>query len=125
MKSRLTNLGDGSRLSRTNKKLEVEPNTERRDVADLLLVAAGASPYSREVNPRNKACWIAPAPTACVSMRALVEAGAPADIVLVRTTPVDRPDPPVGASGVARRAGRRDGLYGAALRQEVRSLVPA
>ena len=28
-------------------------------------------------------------------LRALVEAGAPADIVLVRTTPVDRPDPPL------------------------------
>ena len=33
-------------------------------------------------------------------MRALVEAGAPSDIMLVRTTPVERPDPPAGASGV-------------------------
>ena len=109
MKSRLTNLGDGSCLSRTHKKLEVEPNIERRDVAGLLLVAAGASPYPREVNLRNKAFWNPPAPTACVWMRALVEAGAPADIVLVRTTPVDRPRP-AGRCVRRRRAGRRDGL---------------
>ncbi len=56
-------------------------------------------------------------------LRALVEAGAPADIVLVRTTPVDRPDPPVGASGVTERADEI--AFGAALRQELRSLALA
>jgi NTE family protein len=36
-------------------------------------------------------------------LRALIEAGAPADILLVRTTPVLRPDPPAGAAAVLER----------------------
>jgi NTE family protein len=56
-------------------------------------------------------------------LRALVEAGAPADIVLVRTTPVERPDPPVGGSGVLDRADEM--VFAAALRQELRSLAVA
>ena len=56
-------------------------------------------------------------------LRALVEAGAPADIVLVRTAPVERPDPPVGGSAVAERADEM--TFGAALRQELRSLARA
>jgi NTE family protein len=56
-------------------------------------------------------------------LRALVEAGAPADIVLVRTTPVERPDPPAGAAGVLDRA--EEMAFGAALRQELRSLALA
>src|SRR4051794_11861310 len=56
-------------------------------------------------------------------LRALGGAGGPADIVLVRTTPVERPDPPVGASGVAERVDEI--AFGAALRQELRSLALA
>ncbi len=56
-------------------------------------------------------------------LRALVEAGAPADIVLVRTAPAERPDPPLGASGVLDRADEM--TFGAALRQELRSLALA
>jgi NTE family protein len=56
-------------------------------------------------------------------LRCLIEAGAPADIVLVRTTPVERPDPPVGAAGIAERADEM--AFGAALRQELRSLALA
>ncbi|WP_431271652.1 hypothetical protein [Dankookia sp. P2] len=56
-------------------------------------------------------------------LRALVEAGAPADIVLVRTTPLERPDLPLGASGIAERADEM--ALGAALRQELRSLALA
>jgi NTE family protein len=56
-------------------------------------------------------------------LRALVEAGAPADVVLVRTAPVERPDPPVGGSAVAERAD--EVTFGAALRQELRSLARA
>ncbi len=36
-------------------------------------------------------------------LRSVVEADAPADIVLVRTSPVDRPAPLVGTSGLAER----------------------
>ena len=56
-------------------------------------------------------------------LRALVEAGAPADIVLLRTTPVERPDPPVGAAGVLERADEM--VFAAAVRQELRSLAVA
>jgi len=56
-------------------------------------------------------------------LRPLVEAGAPSDIVLVRTTPVERPDPPAGAAGVLDRADEM--AFGAALRQELRSLAVA
>ena len=56
-------------------------------------------------------------------LRALVEAGAPADIVLVRTAPVERPDPPAGAAGVLERT--EEMAFGAALRQELRSLALA
>jgi NTE family protein len=56
-------------------------------------------------------------------LRALVEAGAPSDIVLVRTTPVERPDPPAGAAGVLDRADEM--VFAAALRQELRSLARA
>ncbi|WP_165982496.1 patatin-like phospholipase family protein [Dankookia rubra] len=56
-------------------------------------------------------------------LRALVEAGAPADIVLVRTTPEERPDLPAGASGVAERVDEI--AFGTALRQELRSLALA
>ena len=56
-------------------------------------------------------------------LRALVEAGAPADIVLVRTAPAERLDPPLGASGVLDRADEM--TFGAALRQELRSLALA
>jgi NTE family protein len=56
-------------------------------------------------------------------LRALIEAGAPADIVLVRTTPVERPDPPTSAAGVLERT--EEMTFGAALRQELRSLALA
>jgi NTE family protein len=56
-------------------------------------------------------------------LRALVEAGSPADVVLVRTTPVERPDPPAGAAGVLDRADEM--VFGAAVRQELRSLAVA
>jgi NTE family protein len=56
-------------------------------------------------------------------LRALVEAGAPSDIILVRTTPVERPDPPAGAAGVLDRADEM--VFAAAVRQELRSLAVA
>jgi NTE family protein len=56
-------------------------------------------------------------------LRALIEAGAPADIVLVRTTPVERPDLPTSAAAVLERM--EEMTFGAALRQELRSLALA
>ena len=56
-------------------------------------------------------------------LRALIEAGAPADIVLVRTTPVERPDPPASGAAVLERT--EEMTFGAALRQELRSLALA
>jgi NTE family protein len=56
-------------------------------------------------------------------LRALIEAGAPADIVLVRTTPQVRPDLPNGGAAVLERT--EEMTFGAALRQELRSLALA
>ena len=53
-------------------------------------------------------------------LRALVEAGAPADVLVVRTTPLERPGVPTGATAVQNRA--NEITFGAALRQELRSL---
>lgn len=55
-------------------------------------------------------------------LRALIEAGAPADILLVRTTPVERPEPPpADAAGLLERTDEL--TFGSALRQELRSLA--
>jgi NTE family protein len=56
-------------------------------------------------------------------LRALIEAGAPADILLVRTTPQERPDLPTGAAAILERT--EEMTFGAALRQEFRSLALA
>ena len=55
-------------------------------------------------------------------LRALIEAGAPPDIMVVRTTPVERPaPPPTDAAGLLERTDEL--AFGAALRQELRSLA--
>ncbi|MGX9966835.1 patatin-like phospholipase family protein [Roseomonas sp. F4] len=55
-------------------------------------------------------------------IRALIESGAPADILIVRTTPVDRPAaPPTDAAGLLDRTNEL--TFGAALRQELRSVA--
>jgi NTE family protein len=56
-------------------------------------------------------------------LRALIEAGAPADVILVRTTPQDRPDLPSGGAAILERT--EEMTFGAALRQELRSLALA
>ncbi|MGG5819542.1 patatin-like phospholipase family protein [Falsiroseomonas sp. HW251] len=56
-------------------------------------------------------------------LRPLIEAGAPPDILLVRTTPVARPGVPIGATAILERT--EEMTFGAALRQELRSLALA
>jgi NTE family protein len=56
-------------------------------------------------------------------LRALIEAGAPADIVLVRTTPVERPGLPMTSAAIVERT--EEMTFGGALRQELRSLALA
>ena len=53
-------------------------------------------------------------------LRALIEAGAPSDVLVVRTTPLERPEMPSGAAAIQNRADEI--TFGAALRQELRSL---
>ena len=48
----------------------------------------------------------------------IVEAEGPTDLVIVRTTPVERPEPPSGVHGVSERISEI--AFGAALRQELR-----
>lgn len=55
-------------------------------------------------------------------IRALIEAGAPPDIVIIRTTPVERPErPPTDAAGLLERTTEMS--FGSALRQELGSLA--
>jgi NTE family protein len=56
-------------------------------------------------------------------LRPLIEAGAPADVILVRTAPLERPEPPHGAADVRERAAEI--AFGTALRQELRTLAVA
>jgi NTE family protein len=56
-------------------------------------------------------------------LRALIEAGAPADLVIVRTMPLERLDVPTGASGLAERINEL--TFGASLRNELHALASA
>jgi NTE family protein len=56
-------------------------------------------------------------------LRPLIEAGAPADVILIRTTPAERPEPPHGTADIRERAAEI--AFGTALRQELRSLAVA
>lgn len=56
-------------------------------------------------------------------LRAMIEAGAPPDLLIVRTTPLERPGRPMGAVAVHERV--NEITFGAALRSELRSLALA
>jgi NTE family protein len=56
-------------------------------------------------------------------LRPLIEAGAPADVILVPTAPMERPEAPHGAADIRARAAEL--AFGTALRQELRSLAVA
>lgn len=54
-------------------------------------------------------------------IRALIEAGAPEDVLIVRTTPLERPEVPTAAASVRERV--NEFAFGSVLRQELRSLA--
>jgi NTE family protein len=56
-------------------------------------------------------------------LRPLIEAGAPADVILVPTGPAERPEPPHGAADIRERAAEI--AFNTALRQELRTLATA
>ncbi|WP_426959416.1 patatin-like phospholipase family protein [Muricoccus radiodurans] len=56
-------------------------------------------------------------------VRALIEAGAPSDVVIIRTTPTERSELPNGTAAVRERS--TELAFGAALRQELRSIAHA
>jgi NTE family protein len=56
-------------------------------------------------------------------LRPLIEAGAPADVILVPTAPMERPEPPHGAADIRERSAEI--AFGTALRLELRSLAMA
>lgn len=53
-------------------------------------------------------------------LRPLIEAGAPTDVILVRTTPVERPEPPEGIGDIRGRAAKF--AFASALRYELCSI---
>jgi NTE family protein len=89
--------------------------------AEVLLASACLPQFFPAVDIEGEAYWdggYASNPP----LRALIEAGAPADIIVVRTTPVERPErPPTDAAGLLERTNEL--TFGAALRQELRSLA--
>ncbi len=56
-------------------------------------------------------------------VRALIEAGAPADLVIVRTMPIERLDAPTSAAGLTERINEL--TFGASLRNELSALASA
>lgn len=56
-------------------------------------------------------------------VRPLIEAGAPADVLIVRASPLERPGTPTGAPAVQERV--NEITFGSALRGELRSLAMA
>lgn len=56
-------------------------------------------------------------------LRMLIEAGVPKDLIIVRATPVERPDAPTGAAGIHHRIAEI--AFGGPLRQELRNLAVA
>src|SRR3954454_25103985 len=56
-------------------------------------------------------------------LRPLIEAGAPADVILVPTAPMERPEPPHGAADIRERSAEI--AFATALRLELRSLAMA
>jgi NTE family protein len=56
-------------------------------------------------------------------LRSLIEAGAPSDIIVIRTTPLERPEIPLGPQRIMDRV--TEIAFGGALRQELRSLALA
>jgi NTE family protein len=52
-------------------------------------------------------------------LRPLIEAGAPSDVLIIRTTPLERPEVPAGTMPIQDRV--NEITFGAALRQELRS----
>ncbi len=56
-------------------------------------------------------------------LRPLIEAGAPSDVLIVRTTPLERPEMPRAAASVHERV--NEFTFGSALRQELRSVALA
>ena len=56
-------------------------------------------------------------------LRHLIETGAPPDVLIVRTTPLERPSPPSGTAAVKERV--NEITFGSALRSELRTLAVA
>lgn len=95
---------------------------DREVTADALLASACLPQLFPAVEIDGEAYW--DGGYACnPPLRALIEAGAPADLVLVRTTTVARPDVPTGAADVLDRT--NEVTFGAALRHELRTLALA
>lgn len=87
---------------------------------DALLASTCLPQFFPTVEIDGEAYWdggYASNPPLC----ALIEAGAPSDVVIVRTTPHERPWTPRQAASVQERA--NEITFGAALRQELRSLA--
>ena len=90
--------------------------------ADVLLASACLPQIFPPVDIEGEAYWdggYASNPP----LRPLIEAGAPADVILVPTAPMERLEPPHGAADIRERSAEI--AFGTALRLELRSLAMA
>ncbi|MDO9710767.1 patatin-like phospholipase family protein [Paracraurococcus lichenis] len=90
--------------------------------ADVLLASACLPQIFPPVELEGEAYWdggYASNPP----LRPLIEAGAPADVILVPTAPMERPELPHGAADIRERSAEI--AFGTALRLELRSLAMA
>jgi NTE family protein len=90
--------------------------------ADVLLASACLPQFFPPVEIEGELYWdggYASNPP----LRPLIEAGAPSDVILVPTGPLERPEPPQGAADIRERAAEI--AFNTALRLELRSLAMA
>lgn len=95
---------------------------DREVTADALLASACLPQVFPAVEIAGEAYWdggYASNPP----LRPLIEAGAPSDVIVVRTTPFERPGTPAGAGAIGHRV--NEIAFGGALRAELRSLAVA
>jgi len=95
---------------------------DREVTADVLLASACLPQLFPAVEIDGEGYWdggyVANPP-----VRTLIEAGAPADVLIVSTRPLERPEMPIGAADIQARSA--EVAFGSALRQELRTLAVA
>lgn len=95
---------------------------DREVTADVLLASACLPTLMPPVEIAGELYWDGGF-SSNPPLRPLIEATAPADVIVVRTSPLERPEPPRGAEAISAR--RNELAFDSPLRQELRSIAVA